>query len=178
MKIKDKFKEIVSYQGFNFVEWFGDMEYEDKVSELYSKRLEKSMLDSEILREFKPTELTLGEVFNYLKNIKDENMRMVFYCRDIKGMLRAVRVFWSGDGWLVNAFSVKHPSGWNDGHQMFSRERFDDNLTGLTESNITTIIIKPETILQTLISFESKFKRANQYEVMESDDILVIKKIT
>jgi hypothetical protein len=75
MKIKNKFKEIVNRQGDNFVEWFGDMEYEDKVSELYSKRLEKSMSDIEILSEFKPTELTLGEVFNYLIEEQKSMMR-------------------------------------------------------------------------------------------------------
>ena len=62
MKIKDKFAEICSYQSFYFLEWFGDMKYEQKVSDLYSKRLERYMSDSEILSELKPTELTLGEV--------------------------------------------------------------------------------------------------------------------
>ena len=102
MKIKDKFAEICSYQSFYFIEWFGDMKYEQKVSDLYSKRLERYMSDSEILSELKPTELTLGEVFNYLENKANKDCSMIFYCRDKNGVLRAVGVHWRGAwrGWV------------------------------------------------------------------------------
>lgn len=137
MKIKDKFKEIVNHQGITFVEWFGDMEYEDKVSELYSKGLEKSMLDDEILSELKPTELTLGEVFNYLKNKVDKSSRMIFYCRDKDSVLRAVGMCWGGGGWRVYAYSVGHPNWWPGGRQVFSRLPFDS----VTESLPKKLVI-------------------------------------
>lgn len=170
MKIKDKFKEITSYQGQNFQKLFGDMKYINKVSKLYSKVLEKSMLDSEILSEFKPTELTLGEVFNYLKNIKDNYTSMIFYCRDRDGILRAVFVFWNGVGWFVGADSVGDPLRWFGGNQVFSRNPFD------TESNTTITSNQPETVLQTFTRFVSKSPQTQEYNVMETDNVLVISK--
>ena len=168
MKIKDKFVGICSYQSPSFIEWFGDMEYEEKVSKLYSKSLERNMSDNEILSKLKPTELTLGEVFDYLKNKADKkNSQFIFYCRNIAGMLRAVHVDWYDDGWYVYADSVEDPSGWDGGYQVFSRNPFD-----------TTPVQPPssETVLQTFTRFISKSPLTQQYDVMETDDVLVIKR--
>lgn len=121
MKTKEKFKTISSYLGDNFKEWFGYMEFEDKKSKLYSKKLEKFMLDSEILSKFNPTELTIDEVFNYLKDDADKKDYMLFYCKDMLGVLRAVSVDWCGDGWDVRADSVEGSSRWLDGSRVFSR---------------------------------------------------------
>lgn len=125
MTIKEKFSEITSYQSSNFMEWFGDMEYQDKQSKLYSKKLDRDMLDKEILSEFNPTELTLGEVYNYLNTEAKKEDYMIFYCRDNAGVLRAVGVDWSDGGWYVSAGSVGCPDRWRGGYQVFSRNFFD-----------------------------------------------------
>ena len=168
MKIKDKFAEICSYQSSSFKVWFGNMEYEEKKSKLYSKVLEKKMLDREILSELKPTELTIGEIFNHLENHGNQNNYMIFYCRDKNDMLRAVYVYWDDDGWYVNANSVEYPLRWDDGNQVFSRNPFD-----------TTSVSQPpssETILQIFTRFVSKSPLTQQYDVMETEDVLVIKR--
>ena len=170
MKIKDKFAEICSYQSFYFIEWFGDMKYEQKVSDLYSKRLERYMSDSEILSELKPTELTLGEVFNYLENKANKDCSMIFYCRDKNGELRAVGVYWDDGGWGVYALSVEGPSRWAGGFRVFSRNPFDTN------STVSQTISKDETLLQTFTRFISKSPQTQQYNVMETEDVLVIKR--
>lgn len=125
MTIKEKFSEITSYQSSNFMEWFGDMEYQDKQSKLYSKKLDRDMLDKEILSEFNPTELNLGEVFNYLNTEAKKEDYMIFYCRDNASVLRAVYVRWDGGGWRVDADSVEGPYWWHDGNRVFSRNSFD-----------------------------------------------------
>ena len=138
MTITKQFTKITSYMGNNFKELFGDMKYIPKKSKLYSKKLEKDMLDREILNEFKPTELTLGEVFNYLSEAKKENW-MIFYCKDNTGVLRAVDVSWDHGGWYVFAYSVGRPFRWLAGRQAFSRNSFDtlplNNLTRCPHCN-------------------------------------------
>lgn len=143
MTIKEKFSEITSYQSSDFVEWFGDMEYQDKQSKLYSKKLERNMLDKEILSEFNPTELNLGEVFNYLNTEAKKEDWMIFYCRDSAGVLCAVGVGWCDDGWRVRADSVERPSRWFDGYQVFSRNSFESQDKSLSPS-VTLELSKEE----------------------------------
>jgi hypothetical protein len=119
--ISQQFKTITSYQGYDFKKWFGDMPYKKETTKLFSKKLPRSMNDEEILRELKPTEVSLGEVFNYLKNEKDHSVRCLFYVKDNAGVLRAVYVRWFVGGWDVSAFSVEDPIRWGGGRQMFSR---------------------------------------------------------
>ena len=90
-------------------------------ADLCSKKLLRGMNDEEILRELKPTEVSLGEVFNYLKNENDHSTWRLFYVKDDAGVLRAVNVYWHVDGWDVFADSVGFPDGWFDGFQVFSR---------------------------------------------------------
>lgn len=126
MKTSKKFSTITSYQNHYFTEWFGDMEFNDasKSSTLFSIKLPRIMSDQEIMAELKPTELTLGEVY-YALETADRSGWTLFYVKDKDGVLRAVRVFWRGDGWGVRARSVEDPDGWYDGFQVFSRNRFE-----------------------------------------------------
>lgn len=126
MNTSDKFKEITSYQSNSFQEWFRDMEFEDKSSKLYSKELERNMRSKEILNELKPTELTLGEVFNYLKDSVDKSTSMIFYVRDSSGVLCAVGVEWDDVGWFVVAYSTSHPFVWLAGYRVFSASPFEN----------------------------------------------------
>lgn len=120
MTIKDKFNEICSYQSSNFKEWFGDIKYVDKKHELFSKKLGTSMNNEEILNTLKPEPVLLGNVFNHVKTM-NRDIYAIFYCKDKNGVLRAVRVHWYVDGWLVDADSVENPFRWRDGSQVFSR---------------------------------------------------------
>jgi hypothetical protein len=43
----------------------------------------------------------------------------IFYLRDLRGILCAVRVGWDGDGWVVDAISVDDPLAWNGKHEIF-----------------------------------------------------------
>ncbi len=46
----------------------------------------------------------------------------IFYVRDVISVLRAVGVYWDGDGWRVNACSVGVPREWHAGYRVFSRD--------------------------------------------------------
>ena len=43
----------------------------------------------------------------------------IFYSRDMKGVLCAVRVGWDGEGWVVDAIPVEDPLAWNGKHEIF-----------------------------------------------------------
>jgi hypothetical protein len=43
----------------------------------------------------------------------------IFYVRDLKAVLCAIRVGWDGDGWVVDAIPVKDPLAWNGKHEIF-----------------------------------------------------------
>lgn len=133
MKVTKKISEICSYQGSNFKEWFGDMEYpKEEAVKLFSKKLSRSMNDNEILSELKPTEVSIVDIFDTLKTL-DKSVWGIFYCKDNTGVLRAVRVDWYDGGWYVIADSVGSPCSWDAGSQVFSRNSFD-SLSSDTQS--------------------------------------------
>jgi hypothetical protein len=43
----------------------------------------------------------------------------IFYVRDKKGALCAIRIGWASDGWVVDAISVEDPLAWNGKHEIF-----------------------------------------------------------
>jgi hypothetical protein len=43
----------------------------------------------------------------------------IFYARDTKGGLCAVRIGWDGKGWVIDAISVDDPLAWNGKHEIF-----------------------------------------------------------
>jgi hypothetical protein len=43
----------------------------------------------------------------------------IFYQRDVKGALCAVRLGWDGEGWVIDAISVEDPLAWNGKHEIF-----------------------------------------------------------
>lgn len=125
MKVTERFSNIASYQDNSFIKWFGDMEYPKEVGiKLLSKKLPRSMNDSEILAELKPTVVSIVDIYTTLES-KDKSVWAIFYCNDVTGVLRAVRVSWDGDGWCVFADSIGDPRGWDAGYQVFFRNSFD-----------------------------------------------------
>jgi hypothetical protein len=43
----------------------------------------------------------------------------IFYVRDLKSNLCAVRIGWDGEGWVIDAISVDDPLAWNGKHEIF-----------------------------------------------------------
>lgn len=43
----------------------------------------------------------------------------IFYARDLRGILCAVRVGWDGEGWVIDAISADDPLAWNGQHEIF-----------------------------------------------------------
>lgn len=127
-----------------FKEHFGSQEVGiPKTLTLKSKKLEKDMLDKEILSEWKPQESTLGELAYAMQNdlLGKDGYANIFYIRDDSGTLWAVAVLWySGDGWYVDAYSVEDPDRWHAGAQVFSRD-FSDHLTPLTLNPSETLTV-------------------------------------
>lgn len=119
--------------GSNFEEWFlKKVEEPIDESELCYHRLLKSSRDGSIVAELggkEKAETTLVALFALLEKQGggEEGVLLVneyaniFYIRDIKCVLRAVYVYWSDDGWYVNAHSVEAPFRWYAGYQVFFR---------------------------------------------------------
>jgi hypothetical protein len=43
----------------------------------------------------------------------------IFYARDQKRVLCAIRISWAEDGWLIDAIPVQDPLAWNGQHEIF-----------------------------------------------------------
>jgi hypothetical protein len=43
----------------------------------------------------------------------------IFYVKDKKGALCAIRIGWTSEGWVVDAISVQDPLAWNGKHEIF-----------------------------------------------------------
>lgn len=130
-----KAKVKISYLGDNFNKWFllGHGKIEDPTSEqiLCYAELSRTSVDFLIITELgeAKAETTLSEMFSLMEKQKngefgpllnDGNIN-IFYIKDIVGVLRAVSVFWDGDGWDVDASSVSESDEQSDGFQVFFR---------------------------------------------------------
>lgn len=151
-KTKDIFKprqHNIEWVSSDFQDWFGEMEVEETVdtAPLTFKKLERDMLDKEILEEWKPAEVTLADVLVTMKtngNMLKDGWANLFYVKDITGELRTVYVGWrSGSrGWLVSAYSVSDRIWWGAGSQVFSRNWLSETKTldTLTPSTLDTLL--------------------------------------
>ena len=123
-KVKDEFiknKNNIGYVDSDFTKEFGNDEITSR-SVLKAQTLQRDMTDSDILREFKIEECTLGDVLETLKSatpdMKD-GYSNIFY---IKGHpSRVVDVDWCAfdGGWDVYAWRRDYGS-WNEGERVFS----------------------------------------------------------
>ena len=126
MKTKTYFKKgknDIHWLSSNFQEHFGDLDFVE-VAEctLQVKKLERDMLDKEILTEWKPEESTLGELAYALKNWENigllrDDYANIFYIRDKDKILWAVLARWDSGrgGWYVHASSIEDPYEWRAG---------------------------------------------------------------
>ena len=148
MKIQDIFtnnnKEISFYIWDSFKDYFYDMELVVSDRKLYSKKLERSMLDSEIIEKWQPEDITLGDLLNWIKTVGVKKGWYFAYVKDKGGVRRAVGWDWDGDGWHVGADEVPSSDGWSDGGGFVSRKPFDssDSSDSLTFSSSEKEILK------------------------------------
>jgi hypothetical protein len=95
-------------------------------------KLSRSSVDGPIIAELggeAKSVTTLTEIYSLMEvqpngesgPLLTNGYANIFYVRDVKGVLRAVGVCWSGGGWYVGAGGVARPSAWDDGRQVFSR---------------------------------------------------------
>jgi len=121
----------IFYLNENFQAWFtGKIETPAVKTTLRYAELVEESLDAPILAELgDKAETTLDQVYALMERqpngeegiLLTNGWANVFYIRDVNGALRAVSVFWHGDGWDVDAYSVGHPFGWRAGRRVFSR---------------------------------------------------------
>lgn len=131
-----KAKVKISYLGDNFTSWFlsGKGKTEDLISEqtLRYHKLRQSSVDGPIIAKLggaEKSETTLFEMFSLMEKqgkgedgvLLNNGYANIFYIKDSAGVLRAVSVYWDGDGWHVDASSVELPYRWNSDSRVFSR---------------------------------------------------------
>ena len=131
-----KAKVKISYLGDNFTEWFLSVsgKTEDPITEqaLRYHKLRQSSVDGPIIAELggaEKSETTLSEMFALMEKqgkgedgvLLNNGYANIFYIKDQNAVLRAVYVYWGGDGWDVLARSVVGPIRWLGGYQVFSR---------------------------------------------------------
>lgn len=129
MKLKASQQFVVGKNNIIFVwsgfkDHFSGMNFESTKPILQHKTLDKAMNDKEILDQFRPEESSLGDFLFALNNevsMLKNGYANIFYIRDDKGILWAVRVLWYGGGWNVYASSIESSSGWGAGYQVFGR---------------------------------------------------------
>lgn len=124
---------LISYLGDNFKSWFlAKIEESFPGSLLVSQDLTRASKDEPILKELggeAKAETTLTEIFSLMMGQKNGEVGPllnngcwnIFYVRDVANTLRAVFVFWYGDGWVVNACPVDGPHVWGADGRVFSR---------------------------------------------------------
>ena len=120
----------ITYIWNGFKDRFGEPEVEPKKFKPKFVTLSKDMLDSEILAEYKPEEISLDELAYLLESkegLLTNGYANIFYIKDEKGTLWAVLADWNSGrgGWHVHAFSVVRLSGWDAGRQVVSRQLLD-----------------------------------------------------
>ena len=132
--IGHKAKVKISYIGENFTNWFKDkVEDDDSLGgDLVPLVLTRNDLDNEIIAALggeDAAEVGLADIWRLMERqangeqgvLLTNGYANIFYVRDIEGTLRAVRVYWGGSGWRVDATPVGYPFRWDAGSQVFSR---------------------------------------------------------
>lgn len=136
--VRDRIAEIkksgrLIYTGSNFEEWFFGKTVEP-IGETHLRygKLLRAEVDRPIIVELggeAKAETSLAEIFCLMEMQKNGEKGVllangyanIFYVRDIKGVLRAVFVYWLDDGWCLGARSAEFPYRWLGGNQVFSR---------------------------------------------------------
>ena len=113
----------IAYIWSGFKDKFGEPEVKPKKWKAVSVDLLKAMTDQEILKEYKPKEITLDELAYLLES--KEGMLINGYANIFYIDGRVVSASWgAGLGWGVDAGGVSSPNPWGAGDRVFSRNSF------------------------------------------------------
>ena len=117
----------IAYLSKNFERWFDLADVKPKKATLMSTVLPRPMTSREIIRELKPSELTLTDVAYAMQKILNKTDLAIFYVRDKKNVLRAVLIHWDlgFGGWYVNVRGVESLLGWGVNDWVFSSNLLD-----------------------------------------------------
>lgn len=141
-------KNNISYISSAFKEHFHGISFEESTVELVSRKLPKSMTSKEIVEEWNPEPVTLGDILHVLPDLDREEW-YVFYVKDVNGVLWAVRGGWYGGGWGFDAYPLDSPGGWDGVRQFLSRRFSDTQKETLCNSDTLTLRVeKLEKILK------------------------------
>ena len=145
----------------DFIKWFGEMHVNfDKhtnrtlnYSPLTSQKLPRFMTSREILDELKPTEVSLGDIYETLKAL-DHSVLALFFVKDDSEVLRSVSARWSDDyvGWNVYANDASRSYQWGVVRQLFSRNSHDPVKLGSSD----TMTSDPLTVEKRVAALEKK----------------------
>jgi len=121
----------------NFREWMlGLIEGQSPANaNLCCYELVNASVDEPIIADLggkQKAEMTLVEIYTLMKNqpngekgiLLTNGFANIFYVRDVKGVLRAIDVYWDEVCWDLDAYSVERSSGWLAGRRVFSRNSF------------------------------------------------------
>lgn len=126
----------INHLGDDFTKWFlsGTGKTEDPIVVIMLRyaKLRETSVNGPIIAELggaKKSETTLSEMFSLMEKqgkgkvdvLLNNGCANIFFIRDQDGVLRVISVYWLGDGWRVNAFSVNEPGRWHGGRRVFSR---------------------------------------------------------
>lgn len=124
----------IRYIGNNFSTWFSaKVEVPMSGATLRYANLLKPSVDGPIMDELGDAKETkLAEIHVLMERqakgkgsvLLTNGWANIFYVNDESGTLRAVGVYWRGDGWGVDVRQVASPFGWDGGHRVFSRNSF------------------------------------------------------
>jgi hypothetical protein len=110
--------------------FFGKTEKPTGDLRLRKYRLSRIAPDGPIIAELggpAKAESTVAAAFALMKRqangeagfLQTDGYANIFYVRDEKDMLCAVRIGWDDEGWVIDAISVDDPLAWNGKHQIF-----------------------------------------------------------
>ena|SRR3990167_4262515 len=137
----------ISYISHNFKDHFGDMAVEiPKKLKLEVKVLEKNMTNQEILNEFKPKPITLGQLAYCVKNPENCGLRTdgwanLFFIKNKANEIWLVSAYLFSVGWDFSADPLDGPDWWRGVGQVFSRKFsvLGDSETGNLDGSVLEI---------------------------------------
>jgi hypothetical protein len=96
------------------------------------------MNDKEIIEEWNPEPVTLGDILDFLETANHTDW-YIWHVKDNKGVLWAVSGDWDGDRWFFGADPLDSPGHWFDGNQFLSRRYLDSQKETLSTSETLSL---------------------------------------
>lgn len=128
-------KNNISYVSPIFKEHFYGIEFKREGTKLESRTLPRAMNSKEIIEEWNPAPVTLGNILDFLETANHSEWYL-FHTEDVYGVLWAVRGHWFDDGWYFFAYPLGYPRYWDGGAQFLSRAFNEGKITSASGEEI------------------------------------------